>query len=773
MNSDNEFDDLNLDRLPGIFDDNYNNNSLTKELQNRNENKMPNFQELLVEPIQTNPFQKIKNEDINDNKIIQKEEETFTFKNINRKEKINRNYQLYNTEINNELNENLNKRIENDKMNADVLNFDDLMKKIKNKKLNKSKEKKDKKENKKFKQIDFSRKLYQNKKNYETEKENKEIKKDKIIKSKINQKAKILFHNKSDISIKSKKIFKNKNSMTNKNINKENHDNLYNYFRLDNPAKKKSNIILNYKGKNIILNYKNNNNEYKDHNNKSIITDDNSRNISLIMNKSSNTLRSKNSKKKKMNIMNDFEDKIKIALKKEKNKKSQKRFSDIKDELIKFDKTKFEKYDTEQIRYGLIKDYSFIHAEKNNDFYERMQFDLIKRKNKEKKINEYVEKNKNKYKLNEVERKKAFNRLIDDANRRIIMKQEIIENEKYLTDYRDLSDNSKKYNQGEWDKIYKRRFKDYEDIKKKKIDIQRQNEKIKKMLKEEEEINMCPNKKIPLFKIKQSSERLFNDSKRREYLRNNNSKLNSDKSSKNMKSYKNKICLTNFNDEEDASKYMKNFKQVDYSFNYDKPNLLKGGKNNPYLRSNNNFDNSNKTFNRKSFKKNNKISVTEFNNIRFDESNNNIIKYPKKKIKKSNNYNLNINNDIIQPYFNYKKNKKKNNEQNYNYISSTTMPCEYNYNNFNIYNINNLNNNINSNLNNNLNNDYNNDNDYLRNLTNQLIQSEALKKINKANDFTTNIYKEITNNINYNNIDNKESEGNQIIEQFLSSQLEY
>ena len=47
------------------------------------------------------------------------------------------------------------------------------------------------------------------------------------------------------------------------------------------------------------------------------------------------------------------------------------------------------------------------------------------------------------------------------------MKQEMIENERYLTDYRDLLDNSKKYDQEEWDKIYKKRFKEYEDIKKK------------------------------------------------------------------------------------------------------------------------------------------------------------------------------------------------------------------------------------------------------------------------------------------------------------------
>ena len=40
-------------------------------------------------------------------------------------------------------------------------------------------------------------------------------------------------------------------------------------------------------------------------------------------------------------------------------------YTNIKDDLINFDNSKFEKYDTEQYRYGLIKDYSFIHPEKS------------------------------------------------------------------------------------------------------------------------------------------------------------------------------------------------------------------------------------------------------------------------------------------------------------------------------------------------------------------------------------------------------------------------
>ena len=113
---------------------------------------------------------------------------------------------------------------------------------------------------------------------------------------------------------------------------------------------------------------------------------------------------------------------INLAMKnKEFGKNIQKRFSPINDNLIKFDNSKFEKYDTEQIRYGLIKDYSNIHPNKDDKFLQRMQFDSFKRKNQDEKINELVEKNK--HKIDEDELKRTFNRLVDDANRRFIEKQ--------------------------------------------------------------------------------------------------------------------------------------------------------------------------------------------------------------------------------------------------------------------------------------------------------------------------------------------------------------
>ena len=282
---------------------------------------------------------------------------------------------------------------------------------------------------------------------------------------------------------------------------------------------------MKYKNHDIIFNFEN----FKEGNNKSFIINKNNKynkDNSLIMNKSRTTLKSIKSTSRKINkidIMNEMEKKINLALNNGGNKNLIKRHSYINDDKKNFDNSKFEKYNTEKMRYELIKDYSFIHPEINENFLERMEFDLMKRKNKETKLNEFVEKNKNKYKLNENKRNKAFNRLIEDANRRNIMKQEIIENERLLTDYKSILDNEKKYNQEDWNKIYNKRFKEYEDIKKKKIDIQRQNEKIKKMIKEEEEINMCKIKKMPLNKIKETSNRLYNESKKREYLRSNRS----------------------------------------------------------------------------------------------------------------------------------------------------------------------------------------------------------------------------------------------------------
>ena len=80
----------------------------------------------------------------------------------------------------------------------------------------------------------------------------------------------------------------------------------------------------------------------------------------------------------------------------------------------------------------------------------------------------------------------AFNRLIEDANRRITERNKI-ENEKMNEDISYITNiNSKKYSDEEWNIIYNERFKKYDEYKKKKLEIEREKEKIEKMIKEEQ-----------------------------------------------------------------------------------------------------------------------------------------------------------------------------------------------------------------------------------------------------------------------------------------------
>ena len=148
------------------------------------------------------------------------------------------------------------------------------------------------------------------------------------------------------------------------------------------------------------------------------------------------------------------------------------------------DSSKYEKFDTEQMRYRLIKEYSNIKPNKENGFLGRMTFYSLKERIRQENINELCEKNK--YKINELERKMAFNRLIEDANRRITERNKI-ENEKMNEDISYITNiNSKKYSDEEWNIIYNERFKKYDEYKKKKLEIEREKEKIEKMIKEEQ-----------------------------------------------------------------------------------------------------------------------------------------------------------------------------------------------------------------------------------------------------------------------------------------------
>ena len=420
---------------------------------------------------------------------------------------------------------------------------------------------------------------------------------------------------------------------------------------------------------------------------------------------------------------------INLAMKnKEFGRNFQKRFSPIKDNLINFDNSKFAKYDTEQIRYGLIKDYSNIRPNKDDKFLQRMQFESLKRKNQAEKINELAEKSKPK--IDESELKETFNRLVDDANRRFIQKQGINDIDKEKEKDKDIGFNNlensspKKYNEEEWNEIYNKRFKDYDEYKKKRLEIKREKEKIEKMIEEEEQLKLYRVKKIPVGKIRENSQRLYDEAKKREVIKKR--KMTVPKSAKNYSLNKDNLFLNSFNDEEDASKYMKSYKSEIYNFlgNNDKKNNnnnLNYDYNN-YNNMNYNYQNNykpknildkNQIYNRRDYpifyennlnQKYNNIFFTEANNWTVNQSQNNkrirkkIINYPFSENKNYiNNHTFDNKYKEFPKYNDFKKNRLKKGVKilRINPNENNTLQSPYEYYNY----INNKLNNINNNEN--------------------------------------------------------------------------
>jgi hypothetical protein len=82
----------------------------------------------------------------------------------------------------------------------------------------------------------------------------------------------------------------------------------------------------------------------------------------------------------------------------------------------------------------------------------RMLFDIFKRQTKELRLNKLIEKNKKK--INESEKIKTFNRLIEDANRRIEAQDQL---EEMKNQVQINIPNIKKYKDEEWEEIYEDR----------------------------------------------------------------------------------------------------------------------------------------------------------------------------------------------------------------------------------------------------------------------------------------------------------------------------
>ncbi len=100
------------------------------------------------------------------------------------------------------------------------------------------------------------------------------------------------------------------------------------------------------------------------------------------------------------------------------------------------------------------KGYDQLKINNNENFLLRMMFDIYKRQTKESRFKIILESKK--IKIKETDRLETFNRLINDANRRITaqnklenMKNELNEEENY---------NKKTYTDQEWLAIYKKRY---------------------------------------------------------------------------------------------------------------------------------------------------------------------------------------------------------------------------------------------------------------------------------------------------------------------------
>ena len=274
--------------------------------------------------------------------------------------------------------------------------------------------------------------------------------------------------------------------------------------------------------------------------------------------------------------------------------------SKAKTTLPNYNDTKYDKYNIQKMYYNIQKDYSHLHIDKNEEFLNRMQFDIYKRQLKEDKINKLIQKNK--IKIDENDRIKTFNRLIKDANRRLEA-QEKLENSKKCINNEIRNTNNKKYNEKEWEEIYNKRFRNYEEFINKKKEENKKMYRIEKIAIENEEIKLCPTKKATQKHIEENAQRMYDESKKRK-----------------LKMNEKIMRLNNYNFDDSPNKYVKKIKSEAYNFAdddeyniYDLNNLNSIESNDYYIGKNPTYKHKNKLM-----KKTKGMAVSEFNNKRFD-----------------------------------------------------------------------------------------------------------------------------------------------------------
>ena len=185
----------------------------------------------------------------------------------------------------------------------------------------------------------------------------------------------------------------------------------------------------------------------------------------------------------------------------------------IDNHIINNNSNKYIKYNDELKRYYFSKEFSNLHINTDENFLERMKFDIYKRQIKEKKVNEFV--NKNKVKIKEENKIKTFNHLIEDANRRLKAHSNLSNLNLQLGHDYISKDEHKKYNDDEWKNIYRQRFKNFLDkVKRKNIETKKYYDDVKKK-KEDEILKFVPNKKASSEHIKEESEKMYEEGKKR------------------------------------------------------------------------------------------------------------------------------------------------------------------------------------------------------------------------------------------------------------------
>lgn len=173
----------------------------------------------------------------------------------------------------------------------------------------------------------------------------------------------------------------------------------------------------------------------------------------------------------------------------------------------------YSQYDIQQLCYDLVKEYSHLKIDKDESFMRRMLFDVFKRQTKEERMNKLVERNK--VKIDENERVKTFNRLIEDANRRLEAQEKMEQMKDKLDENLMVGNSAKKYKFDEWEEIYEERFIKYKQEREKKIEEKVQEKLIKEKEKEDEIVETVKTKKVPQHVLAQIVNRMYEEADRR------------------------------------------------------------------------------------------------------------------------------------------------------------------------------------------------------------------------------------------------------------------